>query len=270
MPPADFAEFMKTQKCHEYEQLGHWKTSPEHKENRAESKGSSKASSSNKHETKKKTLTFNHSRIQVCTTHQISTVIDPPADDGAMYSGIVESQLSAFLRVSHWKNQIEGLPPSLSNGSKWAYGPPEHSSESRPIIDSIVLSLESPEGDLIIIRLLVIKGDSQWIVGGNIVSFWDNIHLKNVLLFQNGISIPTHTENNLCYVSATRFRIGNPSYLVANSSRLSGKDLQSQLKNVDKVHEYVCGHPKFERYEHSFKKECRMVTRYRKVLERKS
>lgn len=157
-------------------------------------------------------------------------MVGPLVEDGAMYSGISEIHFSTFLVATSGKTSLKNYRRRFSNCSTWAYGPPENSSEPRTIKGSIMLAMESAQGNIVNFRHLVIQGDSQWIIGGNILSFCNNMHLSNELVFLNGTSLPTYAENNLCYMPAKVVRLGAPSPLITNSDLLAKQSLQAQIK----------------------------------------
>eukprot|EP00173_Palmaria_palmata_P002678 Plantae.Rhodophyta-Palmaria_palmata.ctg2798.p1 GENE.Plantae.Rhodophyta-Palmaria_palmata.ctg2798~~Plantae.Rhodophyta-Palmaria_palmata.ctg2798.p1 ORF type:complete len:702 (+),score=86.29 Plantae.Rhodophyta-Palmaria_palmata.ctg2798:107-2212(+) len=68
------------------------------------------------------------------------------------------------------------------------------------------------------------------------------MHLENKLSFNNGYSIPTYAKNNLCYISASLFKIDSVCTLRSASSNPSNAELSKQLKLVDRIHKYVCCH----------------------------
>ena len=106
-----------------------------------------------------------------------------------------------------------------------------------------MLSITAANKDVINVRHLVIEGDSQWVIGGNLLSYCNNMHLENHLAFQGGTIVSAFSQNNLCYMQIECFSLGNPSSLHANAVSVSQSlDSSAQLKIVDKVHQYVCGH----------------------------
>ena len=81
-------------------------------------------------------------------------------DDGAPYSGIGEQEfqpLRSKLKTDY-TGVYEDLPADIVHRSYWQYGTGEHSSQYKKIIFSVLIDLESDQGDAIRIRHLVIQG----------------------------------------------------------------------------------------------------------------
>ena len=87
----------------------------------------------------------------------------PLLDDGAPYSGIGISELKflfPFLR-NKWNGKFNPLPDSISDCTHWQYGTGTHSSDSRRMLGSVMLSASMADGALVNINHIVIEGSSQ-------------------------------------------------------------------------------------------------------------
>jgi len=190
---------------------------------------------------------------------ELHNPIGPLLDDGAPYSGIGldEFKLLQSIVYPSWNGKFDGLPSTVKNRPFWQYGVGSHSSKSRRIIGSVMLTAKTDEGNEIDIRHLVIEGSSQWIIGRNVTQLCNIVRIgKNMLeLPNNSGSISLRNYDLHCYVpyeifcSQSSFERGNMATMFCAAAKLDTfedirpwKDVKSI---VDKVHKHVCGHSNY-------------------------
>ena len=259
---------LKRLPCHTCGKYGHWKSShrddgtlhPDTKvfdtaDQFAASLGSSDSTSKSYSNTKK-TISFNMANIFSSTsTTKNCTFVDPflgpLVDDGAPYSAIGNIELRLLQDQFGYEidAQFDSIPDSLDGHTHWQYGIGQHSSAPRRILGSVLLSAQADSGRKVNIRHLVLDGSSQWVIGRNVTSNANLIHVgKNALqIVKDGITNHISMVNRkfLSYVPLSRFNDHNEGLSVL--SGLSGNFLYSKpwskVKGiVDKVHKHVCGH----------------------------
>ena len=101
-----------------------------------------------------------------------SHFIAPLLGDGAPYSrlGIHELKiLSPYLRTN-WHEQLEPLPAAITDRIHWQYGSASHSTDSRRMLGSVMITARLNDGTEINIRHIVIDGSSQWLIGRNVTT----------------------------------------------------------------------------------------------------
>ena len=84
----------------------------------------------------------------------------PPLDDGAPYSGIGEQELHLLpskLR-SNYTRVYENLPTDITHRYYWQYGTVKHTNQSKKIISSVLIELDSDQGNTICILYHIIQG----------------------------------------------------------------------------------------------------------------
>ncbi len=126
----------------------------------------------------KKSVTFNMAKIFAGSSEMGVEFTVPLLDDGALYSGIGISELkilSPYLRAK-WSGNLYPLPDSISDRNHWQYGTGSHSSESRRMLGSEMLSASLADGTIVNINHIVIEGSSQWIIGRHVTAKCDIIH----------------------------------------------------------------------------------------------
>ena len=97
---------------------------------------------------------------------------------------------SPYLRTN-WNHKLFPLPESISNKYHWQYGSGSHSSDSRPMLGSVIVTARLDDGTTVNIKHVVIEGSSQLINGRNLDSKCDIIHNDgNYLKTADGVRIP--------------------------------------------------------------------------------
>ncbi len=165
-----------------------------------------------------------------------------------MYSGVGEHELSKFYGDGNWRTFLEEVPASIREFPYWTYGPPGHSSKGRQIIGSLMILTACNEGH-VDVRHMVMEGSTQWVYGGNVVSYCNINHIEDRLEFSNGTYIPMYKENRLSYIQLDRFSLPkNPNFEGAKASTPQTEAPRAnmdELAIVEKVHDYSCGHSNY-------------------------
>lgn len=202
---------LKRMPCHSCGKFGHWKSS--HKEDGTlpdsvksfdsaeEFCASLGQSSSNRPEDDKKngdnsknTVSFNMARLSQNSV-TLDDAVGPLVDDGAEYSALGIVELKLFEELYRDTNtEMDPIPASLEGVNHWQFGVGEHASESRRILGSVVLTAKSDSGRHVRIRHLVVEGSSQWVIGRNVTSKANLLHVG-----KNAIEISSYGEND--YIS---------------------------------------------------------------------
>lgn len=93
----------------------------------------------------------------------------PVVDVGAPHSAIGLTKLRIFQSDDHSTFlKLDPKPAALRSYKYWQLGIGNHSSDRRPILGSVKLSLISDSGNEIQICHLVVQGSSQWVLGRNL------------------------------------------------------------------------------------------------------
>jgi len=270
LTPAQLADLKSKSRCNKCDKFGHWAS--DHN-----SDGTLKASvlctdspaSSSKSGPPKKSLTFN---MACLSSNQMAlnlapNFVGPLLDNAAPYSGIgiEEFKLLQPLICPDWAGKFDPLPSEVSQTPFWQYGSGLHSSEARPILGSLLLSACTDRGTILKIRHLFIEGASQWVVGRNVTTRCNILHIgKNVLQLPDSSSNDS-PSGELITLADDGMHSFIPYELFFRSSDLIPHEQQiviycatAQLertnealswpktrKIIDKVHTHVCGHSSF-------------------------
>ncbi len=116
--------------------------------------------------TSKKSVTFNMAKLVAGSSEIGGEFTGPLLDDGALYSGIGISELkrlSSYLRTQ-WSGKLYPLPDSISDRNHRQYGTGSHSSESRRMLGSEMLSASLADGTIVNINHILIEGSSQCVL----------------------------------------------------------------------------------------------------------
>lgn len=140
-------------------------------------------------------------------------VCGPLLDDGAPYSAIGEVELCILLDDLglDFPKHYDPIPRSLNGFSYFQYGTGSHSSQSKRILDSVVLTAYSDSNRPIRITHIVLSGSSQWIIVINVTGKADIQHInRNALVFCTGDSgeidsIKLLNDEFLSYILMDRF-----------------------------------------------------------------
>ena len=87
----------------------------------------------------------------------------PLLDDRTPYSGIGLHELKLmqpYLRTN-WNGELDPFPDSISDWSHWQYVSGNHSSYSRRMLGSIIITACINDGTNVNIRQVVVDGSSQ-------------------------------------------------------------------------------------------------------------
>ena len=84
-------------------------------------------------------------------------------------------KLSLYLRTT-WHGDFDTLPAAIAYRTHWQYGSGIHSSDSRYMLGSVMISVRLNDGTEIKTRQIVIAGLSQWLICWNVTSKCDTIH----------------------------------------------------------------------------------------------
>lgn len=179
----------------------------------------------------------------------------PLLDDSAPYSAIGEVELRILLHDLglSFPKRFDLIPQSLSGYSFFQYGTGSHSSSSRKILGSVVLTAYSDKNRVVYITHIVLSGSSQWIVGRNVTGKADIMHIdRDALVFctdesREKDSITLINDGFPSYIPIDRFtQIRNESSLSALSSMPVQNMSWNDTKHlIEKVHKHVCGHASF-------------------------
>lgn len=256
---------LKQHPCHKCGKYGHWKPSHLHdgslpsnvksfdtSEEFENSLG--KSSSGHKDDDQettspRKTISFN---MAIPTSPNSYTTKDdnmygPLVDDGAEYSAIGTIELKLIFNVDV-NEDLDNIPNSLQGHTHWQYGQGAHASDARQILGSTVLSVKADSGTIINIRHVVVEGSSQCVIGRNVTSLTNLIHIeKNAIEFisKDGTEyISMVSKNRLSYIPITSFNGTSETNVLKNFNVTTVNDLPwiDVKRIVDKVHKHVCGH----------------------------
>ena len=195
----------------------------------------------------------------------LSNLIGPLLDDGAPYSGMGFDDFKTIQPyvLPSWSGKLDPIPPKIASRPFWQYGTGAHSSETRSIIGSVLLSVCSDQGAEVQIRHLIISGSSQWFIGRNITSHCDIVHTDgNILRLPNRddnvefFSISLIDSDMHTYIPHEIFVSKKTSSLPATTKAMfcatatidTPETNMPQAKTktiVDRVHQHVCGHSNF-------------------------
>lgn len=112
----------------------------------------------------KKSVTFHVAKLSSFNMDFCDSNVPGPLLDGATpYSGIGIEELnllSSYLKRK-WNGKVRPIPDSISDKTHWRYGIGTHSSDSRKMLGSVVLSAYLEDGTEVNINHVVIEGSSQ-------------------------------------------------------------------------------------------------------------
>lgn len=98
------------------------------------------------------------------------------------------------------------------------------------------------------IRHFVIEGSSQWVIGRNVTSVSNIIHIGNnaiEIIDEHGIEyISMINRNRLSYIPISSFKESAKTNIVSKFNGITVKDIpwKEVTAIIDKVHRHVCGH----------------------------
>ena len=99
-------------------------------------------------------------------------------DDGTPYAGMGLVKLEKLARIimPGWDRALGALPDKIRARPFWQYGRGKHASKARRILGTVMLTIDSDQGDPVSINHLVIEGSSPWVVGRNVTTKGNIIH----------------------------------------------------------------------------------------------
>ena len=113
--------------------------------------------------------------------------------------------LSPYLRTTRHE-RLDSLPAEIADRTHWQCSSGSHSSDSREMLDSVMISARFNDGTEINIRYIVINGSSQWLIGRNVTSKCDIIHTNwSYLKLTNRNVTPPQNFDMHSYVSSYIF-----------------------------------------------------------------
>lgn len=116
------------------------------------------------------------------------------------------------------------------------------------MLGSLFLSVQADSGTVIKIRHVVIEGSNQWVIGKNVTSMTNLIHIgKNAIeiMGENGKEyISMVNRNRISYIPITSFNESNKTNMIANFNDITVNELswKEVTSIIDKFHKNVCGH----------------------------
>ena len=217
--PRQLAEVKARSQCKVCKEWGHWH-SDHHSDGSLKpgvksSKSPPEAFKSNSvpRKSDRKSVTFHMAKFSSSKNSSDEKLIGPLLDDAAPYSGIGFHELkllSPYLNTN-WNGKLDPLPESVSDRSHWQYGSGNHSSDSRRMLGSVIVSACLDDGTVIKINHIVIEGSSQWVIGRNFTAKCDIIYSKgNYLKLPNNIEVPLENIDLHSYI-ASRFFLNEKS-----------------------------------------------------------
>ena len=204
----------------------------------------------------KKSVTFHMAQITSSKGFKGHKFSGPLLDYGAPYNGIGMDELkltSPYLRTN-WNHKLLPLPESVPDKSHWQYGSGSHSSDSRPMLGSVIVTACLDDGTTVNIKHVVIEGSSQSKNGRNLDSKCDIIHTDgNYLKIVDGVRILLENIDLHSYLPFSLFIGGRSKHCYKLQAQLfcatgNPDDSKPQRpwyemkKIIDKVHKHVCGH----------------------------
>ena len=178
--------------------------------------------------------------------------LGPMVDDGAPYSALGSTELR-LLGLSD--DNLDPIPSTIATFKYWQFGSGAHSSPAKPILGSTKLYFRSDSGQKISICHIVVSGSSPWLLGRNVTTNCDIIHLdghyirfKNIqrkndkislVNFEHHSYIPfrsvvTDAKNGKAINCLAGFGVSNPEQRTLTWPYVK--------RIVDRVHRHVCGH----------------------------
>ena len=165
----------------------------------------------------------------------------PLLDDGAPYSSIGshELKLMQFYLRTNWNSELDPLSDSISDRSHEQYGSGNHSSDSRPMLGSIIITACLNEETNVKIRHVAIDGSSQWMNGRNVTAKCDIKHSDgNYLKISNDLKISIQNFDLHFYVHPNIFlckKTGTVPTFEPNCSVLQELSMIQKNSNMARV-----------------------------------
>lgn len=254
---------LKKHPCHQCGKFGHWETA--HKEDGTLDANTKSFDTSQEYSAflnrkfngprtgdDKKTITFN---MAIGSSHYAPSDLSSEncgllVDDGAEYSAIGAVELQLYFNTDA-DTELEDLPNTLRGKTHWQYGQGEHSSLSRKMLGSVILNLKTDSGTIVNIRHVVIEGSSQWVIGRNVTSIVNIIHIGRNAIEIHCDGKPDYismiNKGRLSYISLHSFEIESEteSLISFNGLSVSCRPWKEVKPIIDKVHKHICGHATF-------------------------
>lgn len=132
----------------------------------------------------------------------------------------------------------------------WQYGTRQHHSEGRAILGSVVLPATAPDNSLLLIRHLVLDGSSQWVVGRNVTSRSNILHMDDSFLVTTGLDgaplrLPPLDRNHHLLLPQSLFAPNTPLQTFYATPSSASTQWSTVRSVIDRVHKHVCGHSYF-------------------------
>ena len=108
-------------------------------------------------------------------SRQPPVALGPMVDDGAPYSALGSTELRLLGMTD---DSLDPIPESISSFKFWQFGSGAHSSPAKPILGSKNINFKSYSGQMITICHIVVSGSSPWLIGRNVTTNCDIIHLN--------------------------------------------------------------------------------------------
>ena len=150
------------------------------------------------------------------------------------------------------------MPPwyvSISKFRFWQFGTGAHSSPAKPILGSTFLKFKADSGQMIKICHIVVSGSSPWLIGSNVTTNCDIIHLKgHYIRFPNTtgnldrMTLVNHQHHSYVPFRAVVTKVQNGKSINCLAGfGISHPENQTLTwpyikRIVDRVHKHVCGH----------------------------
>ena len=108
--------------------------------------------------------------------------------------------LSPFLR-KNWNQKLDLLPAAIADRTHWQYRSSARSSDSRKMLESIIISAQLNGGTDINVKHIAIEGSLQWVIGRNVTTKCEIFHTYgNYLKVSDQVRIPLRNVDMHSYV----------------------------------------------------------------------
>lgn len=178
--------------------------------------------------------------------------IVPLVDDGAECSAIDMIELKLLFNDDSSSGlAFDPIPDSLNGVTHWHFGTGQHASAFRKILGWTALTAESDNDQNINNRHILIEGSSQWVIGRNVTSKINILHVgRNAVQLLKDTSqdyISMKSRERLSYIPLSRFIVDQQSSVLSClSSGTATNRSWGEIKHiVDKVHWHGCGHASY-------------------------